>query len=89
MDATFDAQKAIWRWNRQDPAMKHFCNSDLPFYRNSQRHWISALLGYVPLLDTAGIALKTAFISEGIYLSSHLGREVTADEIESVEPGYR
>lgn len=87
MDATFDVQRAIWRWNQCDPTMRHLVNVDLPAHQHSQRHWISAQLGYIELLDTAGLALKTAFISEGIYLSAYLGREVTAAEIETAEPG--
>ena len=79
MDATFDVERALWRWNQCDPATPH--------YANSQRHWVSAQLGLVDLLDTAGIALNTAFISEGIFLSGHLGHEVSAEEIESAEPG--
>ncbi len=79
MNGTFDVDQAVWRWNQCDPTMQH--------YANSQRHWISALLGYVPLLDTAGIALNTSFISEGVYISSYLGREVTADEIAAAKPG--
>ncbi|RXZ76580.1 gfo/Idh/MocA family oxidoreductase [Paenibacillaceae bacterium] len=51
-------------------------------YNSSQEHWIAALQGKVPLLPTAEIALQTMFISEGIYLSEQLGREVTAEEIE-------
>ena len=43
----------------------------------------------MPLIDTAGLALKTALITEGIYLSSHLGREVTVEEIEAATPEYR
>ena len=35
----------------------------------------------MPLLPTAEIALQTMLISEGIYLSDRLGREVTADEV--------
>ncbi|WP_282936184.1 Gfo/Idh/MocA family oxidoreductase [Paenibacillus sp. RC67] len=50
-------------------------------YNSSQEHWIAALQGKVSLLPTAEIALKTMMISEGIYLSDKLGREVTADEI--------
>jgi predicted dehydrogenase len=87
MDATFDVERALWRWNQCDPKMKHYYDVGLQPHANSQRHWISAQLGYVPLLDTAGIALNTAFISEGIYISSYLGREVTAQEIEGAEPG--
>jgi len=49
--------------------------------QNSQVHWIAALRGEVPLLNTAEIALSTMLILEGIYLSSKLGREVTAEEV--------
>lgn len=80
MDATFDLERADWRW--------HQCDPTTTYYSESQRHWIGAQLGRVPLLDTAGIALKTALITEGVYVSSHLGREVTAEEIEACEPGY-
>ncbi len=47
----------------------------------SQQHWVAALQGRVPLLPTAELGLKTMLISEGIYLSTRLGREVTADEV--------
>ncbi len=50
-------------------------------YDSPQQHWIAVLQGRVPLLPTAEIALNTMLISEGIYLSDQLGREVTADEI--------
>jgi hypothetical protein len=33
------------------------------------------------LLPTAELALNTMLISEGIYLSNRLGREVTASEV--------
>ena len=46
-----------------------------------QRHWIAALQGRVPLIPLDAIALTTMLISEGIYLSHELGREVTADEV--------
>ncbi|MCS7221541.1 MAG: Gfo/Idh/MocA family oxidoreductase [Anaerolineae bacterium] len=82
MDATFDVKTADWRWHQCDPTTAGF--------DHSQRHWVWAQLGRVPLLDTAGLALKTAEITEGIYLSSHLGREVTADEIAQADPAtYR
>jgi hypothetical protein len=32
-------------------------------------------------IDTASLALSTALISEGIYLSQQLGREVTTGEV--------
>jgi predicted dehydrogenase len=51
------------------------------YYSNSQRHWIAALQGEVPLLPTKDIALNTMLISEGIYLSQKQNREVTAEEV--------
>ncbi len=81
LDATFDLKQADWRW--------HQCDPTTACYDHSQRHWVWAQLGRVPLLDTAGLALKTAFITEGVYLSSHLGREVTAAEIEAAPTDYR
>lgn len=50
-------------------------------YDSSQQHWIAALQGQVDLLPTAEIALNTMLISEGIYRSHELGREVTAEEV--------
>jgi predicted dehydrogenase len=50
-------------------------------YDGAQQHWIAALQGRVELLPTAELALNTMLISEGIYLSEKLGREVTADEV--------
>ncbi len=50
----------------------------------SQRHWVEALRGRVELLPTAQIALNTMLISEGIYLSEKLNREVTADEVREM-----
>jgi len=79
MDGTFDLKAADWRW--------HQCDPKTAGYDSSQRHWIWAQLGRVPLIDTAGIALNTAFITEGVYLSSHLNREVRAEEIASAEKG--
>jgi predicted dehydrogenase len=82
MDGTMELRQTDWRWQQVDPNVVH--------YTESQRHWISAQLGIVPLLDTAGIALTTAYITEGIYLSQHLRREVTAQEIADAEPeSYR
>ena len=49
---------------------------------SSQTHWILALQGRTELLNTAELALNTMLISEGIYLSEELGREVTVDEIK-------
>ena len=51
------------------------------FYGDSQRHWVAALQGEIPLLPTKDIALNTMLISEGIYLSQKLNREVSAEEV--------
>jgi predicted dehydrogenase len=50
-------------------------------YDSAQHHWVAALQGRVELLPTAELALKTMLISEGIYLSDRLGREVTTEEV--------
>jgi predicted dehydrogenase len=74
MDGTFDLRSADSRW--------HSCFPGTDCYDSPQAHWAAANQGRVELLDTAGFALNTMFISDGIYLSSKLGREVTAAEIE-------
>jgi predicted dehydrogenase len=51
-------------------------------YDSPQHHWVAALQGRVELLPTAAIALNTMLISEGIYLSNKLGREVSAEEVK-------
>ena len=59
----------------------HNVRQDGDAYDGPQNHWVAALQGRVPLLPTAELALNTMLISEGIYLSSELGREVTAVEV--------
>lgn len=53
-------------------------------YDDPMRHWIAALQGRCELLPTAQIGLNTMLISEGIYLSDRLGREVTAEEVREM-----
>jgi len=53
-------------------------------YDTPQHHWVAALEGRVELLPTAEVALNTMLISEGIYLSEKLGREVTALEVREM-----
>ncbi|MEM7535109.1 MAG: Gfo/Idh/MocA family oxidoreductase [Chloroflexota bacterium] len=53
-------------------------------YDGPQQHWIAGLQGRVEPIPTAEIALNTMLISEGIYLSEKLGREVTAEEIREM-----
>jgi len=73
ISATADLGAADSRW--------HACVKNHDAYDGSQQHWIAALQGRVPLLDTAGLALNVSLISEGIYLSQKLKRELSGDEI--------
>ena len=73
LSSTVDLGAAKFRWGN--------VRGDGSFYDSSQSHWLAALRGDVPLLPTAEIALNTMLISEGIYLSQKLDREVTADEV--------
>lgn len=78
MDGTFDLESANWRWNQVDPCMEG--------YEDSQKHWIWAQLGRVPLMETAQYCLRASKITEGVYLSAKKGCEVSAAEIEAA-PG--
>jgi len=74
MDSTVQADTADRRRHMVDPAYAAF---DSP-----QHHWIATLNGSLAKpIDTAAIALNTMLISEGVYLSQKLGREVTAAEV--------
>ena len=73
VDGTADLERFDWRL--------HNVRADGDAYDSPQQHWIAALGGRVALLPTAELALNTMLISEGIYLSDRLGREVTADEV--------
>lgn len=76
MDASFELGGDDYRHHQLDPKFEHM--------DNSQKHWIYALRGEVEQIDTPAIALDTILLSEGIYLSGKLGREVTADEIRAM-----
>jgi predicted dehydrogenase len=60
----------------------HQLRQNADAYDSAQHHWVAALQGKVDLLPTAELALNTMLISEGIYLSEKLGREVTAEEVK-------
>jgi len=74
MDASVDLGSAQQRWMRCFP-------EQTKAYAGPQDHWVAALRGEVELIPTARIGLNTMLISEGIYLSQQLGREVTPDEV--------
>jgi len=75
MNGSFDLDSWDWRWGQ--------LRENRDAYQSPQQHWIAALQGRVDLLPTAELALHTMLISEGIYLSDRLGREVTAEEVLS------
>jgi len=72
-DATLDIAGYDWRL--------HSLRDDPDAYDSPEKHWIAALQGRVGLMPTAKIGLNTMMISEGIYLSDKLNREVTSDEV--------
>jgi predicted dehydrogenase len=74
MDGAFHLESANTRWHR--------CIPETDAYDGPQQHWVAALQGRVPLIDTAGIALNTMKISEGVFMSQRVRREVTGGEIE-------
>jgi predicted dehydrogenase len=76
VDNTFPGDLSDYRW--------HQLRENTDAYDSSQHHWIAALQGRVDLLPTAQIALDTMLISEGIYLSDRLNREVTAEEVRKM-----
>jgi predicted dehydrogenase len=73
VNQTFESDLSLNRWRTISP--------EGSAYDGAQPHWIAALQGKVPLLPTAEVALATMLVSEGIYLSDKLGREVTAEEV--------
>jgi predicted dehydrogenase len=75
MSATLEADSVDWRWHQLEPTQAA--------YDGPQQHWIAALQGQVELMPTAELALATMLVSEGIYLSDRLGREVSPDEVKS------
>ncbi len=75
LDSTADLDQFDFRW--------HHVREYGDAYDSPQHHWIAALQGRVELLPTAEIALNSMLISEGIYLSGELDREVTVEEVKT------
>ena len=73
LDSTVDLKTYAWR--------TQVLRAESDLGRSPQQHWARALQGRVELLPTAELALNTMLISEAIYLSDRLGREVTAEEV--------
>lgn len=73
MDSSFNLGKMNYR--------RHKLRENEDAFDSSQHHWIAALQGRTALLPTVEIALNTILISQGIYLSDSLEREVSAEEV--------
>ncbi|HJS19340.1 MAG TPA: Gfo/Idh/MocA family oxidoreductase [Anaerolineales bacterium] len=73
VNSTLDLEQIAYRWKN--------VHQGGDVYDSAGHHWVAALQGRVDLLPSAELALNTMLISEGIYLSEQLGREVTADEV--------
>ncbi|MBO5521831.1 MAG: gfo/Idh/MocA family oxidoreductase, partial [Eubacterium sp.] len=59
---------------------------EMAMYNDNQLQWYSYLRGELTdetRIDSPYIAMQTAFLSEGVVMSSELGRSVTADEIRA------
>jgi predicted dehydrogenase len=72
-NSTVDLEQISYRWKN--------VHEGGDVYDSAGHHWVAALQGRVELLPSVELALNTMLISEGIYLSDQLGREVTADEV--------
>jgi predicted dehydrogenase len=75
LNATVDLGNFDWR--------QHTVSEIGDVFDSPQHHWIAALQNRVELLPIAALALNTMLISEGIYLSDRLGKEVTAEEVKA------
>jgi predicted dehydrogenase len=73
MNSNADVEQIPYRWKN--------VHQGGDVYDSAFHHWVAALQGRVELLPSAELALNTMLISEGIYLSEQLGREVTAEEV--------
>jgi predicted dehydrogenase len=73
INSTVDLEQIDYRWKN--------VHEGGDVYDSAGHHWVAALQGRVELLPSAELALNTMLISEGIYLSQQLSREVTAEEV--------
>jgi predicted dehydrogenase len=74
INSTANLEQMLYRWQT--------VHDGGDVYDSAGHHWVAALQGRVELLPSAELALNTMLISEGIYLSEKLGREVTAEEVQ-------
>jgi predicted dehydrogenase len=81
INSTANLDRIAYRWKN--------VHSGGDVYDSAGHHWVAALQGRVELLPSAELALNTMLISEGIYLSEQLGREVTAGEVREKSVSVR
>lgn len=67
-DMTFDMNGWAYRKGQLRP--------ETAGYASSQAHWVHALLGRVPMIDTGKIGWRVCQITEAIYKSAEKGKEV-------------
>lgn len=79
-DLDFNSEVDLGGYNWRNHSLRN--NADA--YDSVERHWVAALQERIPLLPAAELALNTMLISEGIYLSDRLGKEVSAEEVKSM-----
>jgi predicted dehydrogenase len=79
-DIDFDLTTSLDRFDWR----QHMVHEVGDIYDSPQHHWAAALQGRVELIPMDQIALNTMLISEGIYLSDKLEREVTAEEVREM-----
>jgi len=71
----------------QNQRKEGFANPAIAPFNDNQIHWLHYLRGDLTdetRIDTPWIALQTAKLSDGIFLSEKFGRSVTAEEIEEL-----
>ncbi|HET6427235.1 MAG TPA: Gfo/Idh/MocA family oxidoreductase [Phycisphaerae bacterium] len=74
VDAAVQVKQTDTRWRQVYPGYAA--------YESAQHHWVATLDGTAAEpIDSGAVALNVMLISEGIYLSQQLGREVTAAEV--------
>lgn len=83
-----DGVKVSKKFDCQSESMKEMVvNPKIAMYNDNQVHWVSYLRGDLndeTRIDSPYIAMQTAFLSEGVFLSQDLNRSVTADEIKEL-----
>lgn len=75
-NTTFDLVNGEMKRNRLDPITA--C------YNDTLDHWVHALRGHCPLINSKELALNMVKIADGMALSSEYKREMTAQEIEEL-----